>query len=124
MSHDDFEMVAYRILRLLDACMKAGVSPTLSAAEERAEAGNARYFASVLTELVDSGYVAGVSVEYYYDGFGEPAITFDNARITLKGAEFLRDNGGMQKARKAAGVAFESAVEKTVALLLSLSLGA
>ena len=63
MSHDDFEMVAYRILRLLDACMKAGASPTLSASEERADAGNHRYFATVLTELVDSGYVAGVSVE-------------------------------------------------------------
>lgn len=54
----------------------------------------------VMQSLVDEGYVAGVRI--YTDITGEQVVDLKNARITLKGAEYLHENSAMKKLAKIA----------------------
>ncbi len=118
MSSDDFDIVAYRVLRYIDACTKGGVSPTVAQARELSKVGNS-YLASVLESLSDGGYITGVDVNSYYDGTTD--ISFRNAHITMEGAGYLRDNSLMAKARKTLGSAFETVIEVAVSKLMSVT---
>lgn len=50
--------------------------------------------------MVDVGYIKGVSI--YKDITGETHVNAKEARITLKGLEYLQENSIMQKLYKAA----------------------
>ena len=50
--------------------------------------------------LVDAGYIKGVSIKVYSDG--QRIVTVTDARITLKGLEYLNENSIMQRMYKAA----------------------
>lgn len=54
----------------------------------------------VMQTLMDEGYIAGVDVSA--DIPGETSVNIKAARITLKGAEYLRDNSAMRRLGKAA----------------------
>ena len=47
------------------------------------------------TDWLDEGYVAGVTIRENI--CGDTEVDVKNARITLKGAEYLHDNSAMQK---------------------------
>ena len=49
----------------------------------------------VIRSLLDEGYIAGVKIQM--DIIGNQMADIKNARITLKGAEYLRENSAMRK---------------------------
>ena len=52
-------------------------------------------YMDVIRSLLDEGYIAGVKIQM--DIIGNQMVDIENARITLKGAEYLRENGAMRK---------------------------
>ena len=94
----NFKLI-YKILSAFEAAMDAPMfdleqlsATRLNVSEER----RARYFEM----LADCGYIKGVTV--YADVTGDTAIEAENPRITLKGLEYLAENGIMQQLYKAA----------------------
>lgn len=89
---------AYKILYSLEHKKKADymgvlISPAkLGVSEEE--------WLEVLQSLLDEGYIAGVIIRM--DITGNQMVDIEKARITLKGAEYLRENGAMRKLAQAA----------------------
>lgn len=84
---------AYKILYSLEHKKKADymgalISPAkLGAPEDE--------WLDVICSLLDEGYIAGVTLRE--DIMGNQMVDVENARITLKGAEYLSDNSTMRK---------------------------
>ena len=117
MAHDDFEVIAYKLLSYAYSCIREGVQPSWSKAMEIAGC-NPRYFEAVALSLMDSGYLARAKPGR--DANGDPIGWGGDLRITLEGVGFLADNSAMGRVRAFLGSAFETvlkaAVESTVAL--------
>ena len=85
--------IAYKILYSLEHKEKADymgvlIGPAkLGVPEEK--------WMEVIRALMDDGYITGVRI--FTDILGEPVVDIKNARITLKGAEYLHENSTMQK---------------------------
>lgn len=85
--------IAYKILYSLEhkktaAYMGALISPEkLKIPEDK--------WLDVVRSLLDEGYIAGVKLNT--DILGNQMADIENARITLKGAEYLRENSTMRK---------------------------
>ena len=56
-------------------------------------------WARYLEMIADVGYVKGVTIKQHIHG--ETAVQFFHPRITLKGLEYLQENGIMQRIYKA-----------------------
>lgn len=55
----------------------------------------------VLETLSDEGYISGVSITE--DITGETEVEYDHAKITLQGAQYLKENSAMRKIARAMG---------------------
>ena len=86
---------AYRILYALEH--KTG-TPEIGPAKIKTDPEK---WAEVLQGLIDEGYIANVDIRENI--LGEKEINTDRARITLKGAEYLRENSAMRKIAVALG---------------------
>ena len=98
MAKDDMNLIIYKILRYLYGCNKSGKTTTFSDMFSALEFGNIppNYLSQILSELIDAGYIKGVMLT---PTKGVTVITVsDNARITLKGVEYLDENSRMKKA--------------------------
>lgn len=94
----DTLQTAYKILHSLETKKKADymgaiISPQTLGIEEDE-------WLDVIRSLLDEGYVAGISIKQ--DILGDVNVNIQSARITLKGAEYLRDNSAMRKFAKIA----------------------
>ncbi len=89
----DTLQTAYKILYSLEHKKKADymgvlISPAKLGVSE-AE------WLDVIQALLDEGYISGVKIQK--DILGDQMVDIEHARITLKGAEYLRDNSAMRK---------------------------
>lgn len=89
----DTLQIAYKILYALEhkenpQYMGQAISP------ERVGAEPGKWL-EVVQSLLEEGYVSGVSISE--DIVGNQLVDVENARITLKGAEYLRDNSAMRR---------------------------
>ena len=89
----DTLQTAYKILYSLEHKKKADymgvlISPAKLGVSE-AE------WLDVIQALLDEGYISGVKIQK--DLLGDQMVDIEHARITLKGAEYLRDNSAMRK---------------------------
>lgn len=97
----DTLQIAYKILYALehkDAPQYMGqvISPEKIGAEPEK-------WLEVVQSLLEEGYISGVKISM--DILGNQMVDVKNARITLKGAEYLRDNSAMRRfAQIAAGI--------------------
>lgn len=107
--------VCYKVLRYIEACRSKGAQPDPAQALRLSEAGE-MFFADACESMASKGFVSGVEVTRCISGRSE--VSFDDARITYDGSEFLADNAGMLKAARALGPAYETAVGVAVAQLL------
>lgn len=94
----DTLQIAYKILHSLEDKKQADymgqiISPSALGVEENK-------WLEVIQSLLDEGYIAGVKLSK--DILGNQMVDVKNARITLKGAEYLRDNNAMRKFAKVA----------------------
>lgn len=84
---------AYKILYSLEHKKKADyMGKLISPAKLDVSEGE---WLDVIRSLLDEGYIAGVKIQM--DIIGNQMVDIENARITLKGAEYLRENGAMRK---------------------------
>ena len=97
----EVNMLIYRILKILRDSMSADefddqrISPESLGADK-----NTRD--AVLEQLQDSGYIKGLDIVQYI-GDTRPTISeLQNAKITIKGLNYLDENSLMQKAARLA----------------------
>lgn len=100
MAQDDMFVVMYKILAYLYDCMKKGVEPKGSMLAHDGDMLNIEqsYWARILKELADHGYVDGIVVIGTWQG--DLIVKFNNPIVTMEGVEFLQDNSKMQKVLK------------------------
>lgn len=110
MSSNDLPVIVYKILAYIYESMKAGVEPTAQEAR-RLCACNDMMFESAIAEIAEAGYARGIRAEFYYSG---PEVSFERARLTLDGSDYLLNNSTMAKAKAAAGGLFQSVLSQTV----------
>lgn len=100
MAQDDMHVVMYKILAYLYDCMKKGVRPNR---RNYAHDGDVlcipyAYWANIMLELVNHGYVRGVTV--LEDMGGDLIVNDIDPAITMEGVEFLQENSMMKRALK------------------------
>lgn len=98
MAHDDMNVVIYKILKYIYTCMKRGeeVEPEKISAESLGI--NESYWAQIINELIENGYVKGLKV--INDIGGTMLIKFIDPTITIAGVEYLTQNNFMKKTLK------------------------
>lgn len=96
MAKNDYFVVAYRILRYLNECFKAGERAEVDMFGPDALGINNGYWVNMLESLSNEGYITGVEFPSAI-GSIRSAKVYD-ARITQKGIEFLEDNTKIKKA--------------------------
>ena len=98
MAQDDMFVVMYKILAYLYSCMKSGEEPRQSMLASDGEMLDIdrQYWARILKELSDHGYVEGVSVRATWEG--ELLVRINHPTVTMEGVEFLQENSMMRKA--------------------------
>ena len=95
MPRDDYFRIVFKILTELYTTLKAG--ERISATELTAEALKIphAYWAEIMHNLLDDGYVKGYAVRRYLSG---TVITgLEDIQITPKGIEYLKENNMMRK---------------------------
>ena len=97
MAQNDMYAVMYRIIAYLYSCMKKGEEPDISEWDARAMGIPAQYWAGIVGELVEHGYIAGVEV---WRSGRETKVAPSLPRVTMEGVAFAEENSMMAKARK------------------------
>lgn len=90
--------IAYKILDSLENRKKADYMGLVISPEKlKVDPGK---WADVLQTLTEEGYVDGVS--FRENILGERIVDIENARITLQGVQYLKENSTMARFRKLA----------------------
>ena len=105
MSKDDFEVVAYKVLSYLYACLKAGAVPSEAKALEVSRVGEV-YFYAVLSSLQSKGLVE--PIRELRDMNGDVVAIAGTLSITMDGAAYLKENGAMRRVGRFLGAAGSS----------------
>lgn len=115
MSSDDFEVIAYKILSYLYACLKQGKEVDISSMRSLAGC-NEFYFSTVVKNLQSKGFVDG----FHFDGLSG-VVMDSNAiaaagcpAITMDGAVFVKENSRMSQVKKFLGHAFDIALNAVI----------
>lgn len=95
---DNFKAV-YKILSALEKAMDLTEFDIGQIGADKLDVSKERW-ARYIEMMSDVGYIKGVRV--YEDVTGETCIEDDGIRITLKGLEYLQENGIMKRLYKAA----------------------
>ena len=95
MAQNDMFVVMAQIIAYLYDCMKEGRTPKLADWNAEACGVNQRYWAKIVAELVDEGYISGVQA--VHTSMGDAINAYDPA-VTSRGVLFARENSGMAKA--------------------------
>lgn len=92
---DNFKVI-YKILRYLERCMDLSERDMAPISAEALGIRRERWL-ELVAMLADNGYISGVVAECHVGVL--PMIgDVDNMRITMKGLEYLQENGLMRKA--------------------------
>ena len=118
MSKDDYDVMVYRILVYLYACLKRKImfeEATFYAAV-RKNVSSDEYFADILTMMQDEGLIEGVLSISAWGGDSILVSSLQDARITPNGIHYLQENNKMNQI----GNALKEAVD-TIAKLASIA---
>jgi hypothetical protein len=113
MAKDDFEVIVYKVLAYLYACLKAGVEASPAKAREVAGCNDV-YWKTVLEDMAHRGLVRVGE----YRHWGGSDVT--SVSITMDGAGYLSENSRMAAVRGFLGTAFTAIVEGAVAATMAL----
>lgn len=117
MAKDDMEVIIYKILRYLDACSKNGKIPMIEDIAPSCDMFNIpeRYWNQIMEELIDNGYVRGILKISSPSGM-RIKLT-EKAGVTIKGAEYLKENSRMKSAADFLGKGFEILLSSIISML-------
>lgn len=96
MAKDDYFVLAYRVLRFLYECFKAGEKADAEWFGPQALGINNGYWVNLLESLTKEGYITGIVFPHAIGSIRSAKVI--NAKITEKGIVFLQENGSIQKA--------------------------
>ena len=113
MLKDDFSVVAYKILKYCNECLKCGVVPQIDTAKEISKV-NDTYFRAVVDDLADKRLIKRSIL--YADN--EPY--FESIRLTMEGAEYLNENSKMRHIAEYLGNSFIALLKKTIDIALNI----
>ncbi len=93
MARDDYFVIVYKILIYLYECLKKGKTPdTYNIITAESYGIVESYFEYIISEMLNSGYIRGVSV-FNAVGKNTPYIKItESLTITPKGIEYLQNN--------------------------------
>lgn len=100
MARDDYFVVVYKILKYLYECLKSGERADIHNIITAETYGvNESYFDYIISELLEEGYIKGVSMINIM-GKAAPVVKITpNIAIKPKGIEYLQDNSAIAKAK-------------------------
>lgn len=118
MAIDDMRVIMYKILRYLYDCNKNGRTPRFEDMCHHCKLFRVQhdYWAQIVMELMDLGYIKGFSRIATKDGINIQMQ--DGARISLAGVEYLEENSTMQKVKDFLGEAFEILLSSVISALV------
>lgn len=100
MARDDYFVVVYKILAYLYDCLKSGKTPDIHNVLIAETYGiNESYFEYIITELLEEGYIKGIST---FKVMGKTNLSIKitpNIAIKPKGIEYLQENSTIAKAK-------------------------
>lgn len=95
MPRDDYFRLVFKILTELYTALKAGERIDVAKLTDEAFKIPQAYWAEIMHNLLDDGYVKGYTVRRYLSG---TVITgLEDMQITPKGMEYLQENNMMRK---------------------------
>lgn len=117
MAKNDMFVIIYKLLKYLYEAMKEGKRPSYEDICCNCKMYNIplNYWNSIIKEMTKEGLVEGFIVKSTKDG--DLIFMTDNARITMKGVEFLEENKTMKKVKDFLGCAFEVVLETIIKAL-------
>mgnify|MGYP000862257171 CR=1 FL=1 len=99
MAKDDYFKIVFVILTELYECKKLNERVNLKAIHPERFGIPDGYLLDILSELLDEGYVKGFEV--LETKSGRTVCGLDDIGITMRGIEYLQDNGKMKKVYEA-----------------------
>lgn len=120
MAKNDMHLIVYKILRYLYGCNKEGKVPTLTDMLKALELPTIpmSYIRQIIDELLKNGYIDGINIFETKDG--TYIDVSEKAIVTIRGVDYLHDNGRLGKAASAAGKAFEVLVGAIISAAMPL----
>ena len=89
MANDDMYVVMYRILAYIYDCMKKGSEPSADAYSAEKLGIPQDYWNHIMNELVNHGYLCGVSVHAMFGG--SLVVSESRPRVTMEGVAFIEE---------------------------------
>lgn len=99
MAKDDYDVIVYRMLTYLYACMKHKIlfeKETFQAAVKK-NVDNEEYFVSVLNMMQEEGLIRGLVISRAWGGDYLLTSNVSDAEITAAGIHYLNENGTMKR---------------------------
>lgn len=99
MAKDDYDVIIYKILVYLYACLKRKIlfeKTTFDAAVKK-DVENDVYFAEILKMMQEEGLIEGLTFADMWGGDVVLANEIKDAKITAKGIHYLEENALMAK---------------------------
>lgn len=97
MASNDMYVVMYKIIAYLYSCMKKGEQPEDACYSYAALGIPEPYWTTVMAELVEHGYIKGVTVVRHSGG---TSIMPVGPYVTMEGVAFAQENTMMAKAKR------------------------
>lgn len=109
MAFDDMEVIIFKVLTYLYACLKQGKAPRFEDIQSNSRLLDIpeAYWIVVMQEMIRKELIGGVRVIPTKSG---PTFSDNGIHITLEGVNYLSENEGMKKAKKFLGETFLSVV--------------
>lgn len=122
MAYNDLFVVIYKILSYFYECMKAGVSPRLEdfCCTSKMLRVPEQYWNQVVVEMQDEGFLKGFIATHKKNGL--TIIMNEDAHITIKGVEFLKNNSNMAEVESFLGQSFMTVLSATIETIVSASI--
>lgn len=107
MAKNDYFSIVYKLLAILYDNLKDGVKTDLKAIinDNRTFPIDQTYWIAVFEDLVEKGYIKGVTVVPVVGDGRRIQETREGIRITIDGVEYLENNSAMKKAMGVWGLA-------------------
>ncbi|WEV39273.1 YjcQ family protein [Lactobacillus sp. ESL0680] len=97
MAKDDYFVIMYMLLKRLYDYLKQGKFISNQELEEIGSQYNQQYWAYILFNMSDQGYITGIIPIKALGGTG---IKYDNVQITPAGIEYLFSNSMMERVKR------------------------
>lgn len=111
MAKDDYDVIVFKVLTYLYACLKRKIQFSQAGFDKaiHREALNDDYLTDILWMMQEEGQIAGIEIIPAWGDVRVISSELSEMHITAAGIHYLKENGAMQKVYKALTAAADSA---------------